>query len=535
MDKKELLLSGYEITSDENFPKKLNPIPHSLEFQIEDLYELAYKGKKSAVKKFIRLIEKYPGVPLLKNYLSVLYSNMGQIEKSHEVNHLIVAEHPDYLFGKLNLAAEYFIKNEYDKIPEVLGEYMELKKLCPERDIFHIVEVSGFFKISILYFSATGDLEQAEIRLDILREIAPGSEDLEMAEMYFKIDRMDAVINNMAKVKEVFIDVEAKKTVLTDIEAQPEFSHKQIYLLYENDFFLDKKIIAEILALPRKSLIEDLNRVLEDSIVRFNYFKTEADNGWFDDMTYSFVAHALFLLSEIEATESLENILEVLRQDGDYFNLYIGDILIEYMWLALYKTANFELDICKQFMFEPGIYTFSKTSVSEMVSQIALHQPERKDEAIQWFRDVFRFFLNSSLKDNVIDSNLLGLLVNNVLDFKGTELIPEIEELYKKEIVDLNSCGDIDGVKKHFSDHREINHKKEIFSIFDVYEKIQLWADDNDIYDYNDYDEEDEDKEDNSFYSYDDGQPIRTSKKVGRNDPCPCGSGKKYKKCCMNK
>ncbi len=27
------------------------------------------------------------------------------------------------------------------------------------------------------------------------------------------------------------------------------------------------------------------------------------------------------------------------------------------------------------------------------------------------------------------------------------------------------------------------------------------------------------------------GQPIK-SNKVGRNDPCPCGSGKKYKKCC---
>lgn len=24
-------------------------------------------------------------------------------------------------------------------------------------------------------------------------------------------------------------------------------------------------------------------------------------------------------------------------------------------------------------------------------------------------------------------------------------------------------------------------------------------------------------------------------KKIGRNDPCPCGSGKKYKKCCINK
>lgn len=23
--------------------------------------------------------------------------------------------------------------------------------------------------------------------------------------------------------------------------------------------------------------------------------------------------------------------------------------------------------------------------------------------------------------------------------------------------------------------------------------------------------------------------------KIGRNDPCPCGSGKKYKACCLNK
>ncbi|OAG27184.1 preprotein translocase subunit SecA [Thermodesulfatator autotrophicus] len=27
-------------------------------------------------------------------------------------------------------------------------------------------------------------------------------------------------------------------------------------------------------------------------------------------------------------------------------------------------------------------------------------------------------------------------------------------------------------------------------------------------------------------------QPIRRGRKIGRNDPCPCGSGKKYKKCC---
>ena len=30
-------------------------------------------------------------------------------------------------------------------------------------------------------------------------------------------------------------------------------------------------------------------------------------------------------------------------------------------------------------------------------------------------------------------------------------------------------------------------------------------------------------------------KPIVKGEEPGRNDPCPCGSGKKYKKCCINK
>nr|WP_272917305.1 SEC-C metal-binding domain-containing protein [Halobacillus litoralis] len=26
--------------------------------------------------------------------------------------------------------------------------------------------------------------------------------------------------------------------------------------------------------------------------------------------------------------------------------------------------------------------------------------------------------------------------------------------------------------------------------------------------------------------------PFKQDRKIGRNEPCPCGSGKKYKKCC---
>jgi SEC-C motif-containing protein len=44
-------------------------------------------------------------------------------------------------------------------------------------------------------------------------------------------------------------------------------------------------------------------------------------------------------------------------------------------------------------------------------------------------------------------------------------------------------------------------------------------------------------KEEGQWY-FKDGKPVapktlqREAPKVGRNDPCPCGSGKKYKKCC---
>lgn len=37
------------------------------------------------------------------------------------------------------------------------------------------------------------------------------------------------------------------------------------------------------------------------------------------------------------------------------------------------------------------------------------------------------------------------------------------------------------------------------------------------------------------YQNEDDTPYVRNSKKIGRNDPCPCGSGKKYKHCCMRK
>jgi len=46
-------------------------------------------------------------------------------------------------------------------------------------------------------------------------------------------------------------------------------------------------------------------------------------------------------------------------------------------------------------------------------------------------------------------------------------------------------------------------------------------------------------KKEDSKWLYDEGRitpitVVRAGPKTGRNDPCPCGSGKKYKHCCLN-
>ncbi|MCL2138677.1 MAG: YchJ family protein [Treponema sp.] len=48
------------------------------------------------------------------------------------------------------------------------------------------------------------------------------------------------------------------------------------------------------------------------------------------------------------------------------------------------------------------------------------------------------------------------------------------------------------------------------------------------------------DAENAAEWLYDEGKVfpktvVRSEPKIGRNDPCPCGSGKKYKHCCLNK
>ncbi|NOR88408.1 MAG: hypothetical protein GQ527_12440 [Bacteroidales bacterium] len=113
------------------------------------------------------------------------------------------------------------------------------------------------------------------------------------------------------------------------------------------------------------------------------------------------------------------------------------------------------------------------------------------------------------------------------MDIQGKELLPEIEKLYEKNLVDIQSCGNIDEVKKSFKEEN-ISNKREILSIFEIYDRINSWGNHDEFPNYSPTTDDDIDLDL-------DLEPYVSKEEPRRNEPCPCGSGKKYKKCCMNK
>lgn len=77
-----------------------------------------------------------------------------------------------------------------------------------------------------------------------------------------------------------------------------------------------------------------------------------------------------------------------------------------------------------------------------------------------------------------------------------------------------------------------------IISAFVIGSPVLKYVEENDDYEDDDEDYEDEEDYDEDFEEDEELDDIskkrftRLKTKVGRNDPCPCGSGKKYKNCC---
>jgi hypothetical protein len=320
-------------------------------------------------------------------------------------------------------------------------------------------------------------------------------------------------------------------------------------LLYEKDLHFPQAELKKILALPRADLIADLTNVLWDSVRRHEYFQTKAETDELEDQT-SFPLHALFLLTELRAYDQLPLLLDCLRQGDEYLEFWYGDHIFETWWHFIYILGQDQLELLKQFMIEPNIHYSGKVTVSESVKEIGLHHPERLPEVLDWFESILLYYLEHLDTPKLVDTDLIAPLFSDLSRLPGAErLLPIIRKFYDLDLVDLFYVGSFDDLKKMITDPKRTEQKRQLHAdIFDHYSHIlTTWA----SYQTDEQraarqlELEQKRKIWQSKQAPADPRPKEkvihsgarpaTSTKVGRNDPCPCGSGKKYKKCCWGK
>ena len=225
-----------------------------------------------------------------------------------------------------------------------------------------------------------------------------------------------------------------------------------------------------------------------------------------------------FLLTELKAEDSLPVVLDVLKQDDEFLEFWFEDFLTETIWECLYVLGRRKLDVLKSFMMEPDHYCFARSEISTAVSQIALHEPERRAEIIHWFKELLEFLISEKKNDRIIDTDLNGSIAIDLLDMNATELEPLIVELYQNNLASEFHAGNLNEVLRELHRHPIRSHKRELPSMYSRYEKII------DKWDYNNNDPDE-------FYVEPQKPIVNVFPKIGRNDPCHCGSGLKYKKC----
>ena len=522
--------AGFYVTDDAAVIEKLYPATEALAAIIDKFHSDVKNGKAGTADRLIKQIKKHPRSPQLKNLLTTYYQVVGQTEKAFTYNRKTTEAHPNYFFAKVNLVNEYNFKEEYDKVTGVLGENFDLKELYPERDTFYISEVMSMYKFAVIYHSHTQEFQKAFSFIKRMKEIDKNNSEIKVAEEIL----LKQILQNDLEEDDSYID-EIQQQEPTFKTEKPVFNHPEIEQLYQQGIGISWDVLDEILNLPRTTLMEDLVTVLDDGIDRFSFFE---DQGW-DEERHLFVFHAINLLTELNAVEELPAVLKSLKQREEYIEFFINDFFTAFIWISIFKLGQNQLNVLEEFMKMPNIYTFSKTEISKAVKEIVIHHPERRSEVIQWYASIFEFYKNAADTANVVDFDLVNLMVGDVIDFKGIELLPEITTLFELNYVSIGMCGDLDAVKQEIKSTQVDDHRMETSSMKEMYDNVLTTWTGND----------DDDEENFSpclptgTASFFDSLPQESSssvqktvvskQKIGRNDPCSCGSGKKYKKCCL--
>jgi len=239
---------------------------------------------------------------------------------------------------------------------------------------------------------------------------------------------------------------------------------------------------------------------------------------------YELHFYAMFFLAEFKDTGSFEKMMKLVALPSDILEKLIGDLVTDGLSDILYNTYNGNMELLKDSARNQEISVYARSAVLYVMGQIYLDGGLDRKE---WQEFLIELADTEEDDEGEIFSWIAGMICNCHL----MELLPLVKELFEEGKVDAFIFGEYDSCVDIMFSYDD-NWSRELCTPQISADRLESWAM---------FEQENKDGDSKSFdkmwkaVQEEYTQQPEKKIKVGRNDPCPCGSGKKYKHCCLNK
>ena len=270
---------------------------------------------------------------------------------------------------------------------------------------------------------------------------------------------------------------------------------------------------VEAAVAQREEITPELLRILEDAVDRAAQIDAEGD--------YMAHLYAMFLLAQFRETRAYPLVLRFASLPGDLLDSLCGDFITEDLGQVLASVCGGELAGIQSLIEDEAIDQWVRcAALSSLVTLVAAGQKSR-DEIVSYFAGLHRGKLARKW------SHVWDALVSYSSDLYPAELLGDIERAYDEGLVDPGYIGFDDvqrdlalGKDRMLTRLADNPHRR---LVEDTVAEMGWWA----------CFREDAKNRASRLNPAVVSSPIkRATPKTGRNEPCPCASGKKYKKCC---
>jgi len=261
-------------------------------------------------------------------------------------------------------------------------------------------------------------------------------------------------------------------------------------------------------AVARKDEITpELLRVLEDSTARAEELAA--------DESYLAPIYAMFLLAQFREVKAYGPVVRFVSLPGGAVDAICGDFITQNLGAVLASVCGGDpAGIQSLIENEQTDQWVRGSAVGSLGTLVATGQRSR-DLVLSYFGELFRGKLERE------PSQVWNELVSACCDLGPAELLGDIEQAYRDGLVEEEYISMAEVARA--GNGRILLGDPDRRLVENTVEEMEWWAC---------FQNKGDRREPERVAQAAVDQARRESPKAGRNDPCPCGSGKKYKKCC---